>query len=49
MTQARCRAVRALSAVYRAETGAISDVLRDKHFLRKHGPEAYYGQKTPVS
>jgi L-ribulose-5-phosphate 4-epimerase len=23
----------------------ISDSLRDKHFLRKHGPEAYYGQK----
>lgn len=24
---------------------AISDALRDKHFLRKHGPTAYYGQK----
>lgn len=24
---------------------SISPVLRDKHFLRKHGPEAYYGQK----
>jgi L-ribulose-5-phosphate 4-epimerase len=24
---------------------AISDALRDKHFLRKHGPGAYYGQK----
>ena len=23
----------------------ISDALRDKHFLRKHGPDAYYGQK----
>jgi len=23
----------------------ISPVLRDKHFLRKHGPGAYYGQK----
>ncbi len=22
----------------------IADVLRDKHFLRKHGPNAYYGQ-----
>jgi L-ribulose-5-phosphate 4-epimerase len=22
----------------------ISDVLRDRHFLRKHGPGAYYGQ-----
>ena len=24
--------------------GPISNELRDKHFLRKHGPEAYYGQ-----
>jgi L-ribulose-5-phosphate 4-epimerase len=24
--------------------GAISHVLLDKHFLRKHGPKAYYGQ-----
>jgi L-ribulose-5-phosphate 4-epimerase len=24
---------------------AVSDALRDKHFLRKHGPKAYYGQK----
>jgi L-ribulose-5-phosphate 4-epimerase len=23
----------------------LPDVLRDKHFLRKHGPGAYYGQK----
>jgi L-ribulose-5-phosphate 4-epimerase len=23
----------------------ISDSLRDKHFLRKHGPKAYYGQQ----
>jgi L-ribulose-5-phosphate 4-epimerase len=23
---------------------SISDSLRDKHFLRKHGPKAYYGQ-----
>ena len=23
----------------------ISDSLRDKHFFRKHGPKAYYGQK----
>jgi len=23
----------------------ISPALRDKHFLRKHGPDAYYGQK----
>jgi len=25
---------------------SISDSLRDKHFLRKHGPKAYYGQPT---
>ena len=23
----------------------VSDSLRDKHFLRKHGPKAYYGQQ----
>ncbi|MXW65310.1 MAG: L-ribulose-5-phosphate 4-epimerase AraD [Bacteroidetes bacterium SB0662_bin_6] len=28
----------------RPEAGPIDDALRDKHFLRKHGPEAYYGQ-----
>jgi ribulose-5-phosphate 4-epimerase/fuculose-1-phosphate aldolase len=22
----------------------INDVLLDKHYLRKHGPNAYYGQ-----
>ena len=27
------------------DASAISDALRDKHFLRKHGPRAYYGQK----
>jgi len=27
------------------EASAICDALRDKHFLRKHGPKAYYGQK----
>ncbi len=26
-------------------TGAMQSVLLDKHFLRKHGPKAYYGQK----
>jgi L-ribulose-5-phosphate 4-epimerase len=25
----------------------LPDVLRDKHFLRKHGPGAYYGQRKP--
>ena len=23
----------------------LDPVLLDKHFLRKHGPDAYYGQK----
>ncbi|HEY4187457.1 MAG TPA: L-ribulose-5-phosphate 4-epimerase [Polyangia bacterium] len=27
------------------ETGAMQAALLDKHFLRKHGPKAYYGQK----
>jgi L-ribulose-5-phosphate 4-epimerase len=27
------------------ETPPISQELLDKHFLRKHGPDAYYGQK----
>ena len=29
----------------RADAPAISDALHNKHFLRKHGPDAYYGQK----
>ena len=24
----------------------IPQYILDKHFLRKHGPDAYYGQKT---
>ncbi|MEI7727989.1 MAG: L-ribulose-5-phosphate 4-epimerase AraD [Verrucomicrobiota bacterium] len=34
-------------ATYRvnAQAQPISQVLLDKHFLRKHGPTAYYGQK----
>jgi L-ribulose-5-phosphate 4-epimerase len=27
------------------KVGAIPQVLLDKHFLRKHGPKAYYGQE----
>lgn len=30
-------------------TKAISTVLLEKHFARKHGTAAYYGQKTPQS
>ncbi len=28
-----------------ADAQAIGAALHDKHFLRKHGPGAYYGQK----
>jgi L-ribulose-5-phosphate 4-epimerase len=35
-----------LTLTIRADATAISDVLRDKHFLRKHGANAYYGQKS---
>ena len=31
-----------------AKATDISTALRDKHFLRKHGPAAYYGQKGPA-
>jgi L-ribulose-5-phosphate 4-epimerase len=30
--------------VLNAESTEISDALRDRHFLRKHGKDAYYGQ-----
>jgi L-ribulose-5-phosphate 4-epimerase len=33
-----------LTITIRADAEAISETLRDKHFLRKHGPGAYYGQ-----
>lgn len=33
-----------LTVTIRADAAAISETLRDKHFLRKHGPQAYYGQ-----
>ncbi len=29
----------------RPDVGPIPQPLQDKHFLRKHGPEAYYGQE----
>jgi L-ribulose-5-phosphate 4-epimerase len=32
--------------ILRAESAAISQTLLDKHFLRKHGPSAYYGQSA---
>ena len=33
-----------LTITIRADAASISDALLDKHFLRKHGPAAYYGQ-----
>ncbi len=33
------------SVVLNPAVQPLSDVLRDKHFLRKHGSDAYYGQK----
>jgi L-ribulose-5-phosphate 4-epimerase len=33
-----------LTVTIHADVSGISATLRDKHFLRKHGPEAYYGQ-----
>lgn len=34
-----------LTVNLRADVPELSDALRNKHFLRKHGPGAYYGQK----
>jgi L-ribulose-5-phosphate 4-epimerase len=28
------------------EVVPIAEELRERHFLRKHGPDAYYGQKS---
>lgn len=35
-----------LTVTIRADAESLSDALRDKHFLRKHGSGAYYGQKS---
>lgn len=37
-----------LTITINGESTAISQALHDKHFLRKHGPAAYYGQKAHV-
>ncbi len=37
-----------LTVTIKADVAGLPQVLRDKHFLRKHGPNAYYGQNTPV-
>ncbi len=29
----------------RADTAAVADALQNRHYQRKHGPNAYYGQK----
>jgi L-ribulose-5-phosphate 4-epimerase len=36
-----------LTTTLRADVAGISDSLRHKHFSRKHGPAAYYGQPRP--
>ncbi len=36
-----------LTMTINADVRAISNSLHDKHFLRKHGPKAYYGQVRP--
>lgn len=33
-----------LTAMLEPDRGPLDAVLRDKHFARKHGPDAYYGQ-----
>jgi len=38
-----------LSIVLNPAVQPLSDVLRDKHFLRKHGSDAYYGQKKAMT
>ncbi len=35
-----------LTVTIKADVAGLPEVLRDKHFLRKHGPSAYYGQPT---
>jgi L-ribulose-5-phosphate 4-epimerase len=37
-----------LTFTIRADVEGISEALRDKHFLRKHGPTAYYGQAEKI-
>lgn len=32
----------------RSEVDALPDFIRAKHFMRKHGPNAYYGQKGRI-
>ncbi len=34
-----------LTTVLDSEAGPLAEALRDKHFQRKHGPAAYYGQR----
>ncbi len=36
-----------LTTTINADVKTISQTLHDKHFLRKHGPKAYYGQPAP--
>jgi L-ribulose-5-phosphate 4-epimerase len=38
-------AIALLTLTINPATAPISEALRDKHYFRKHGPKAYYGQK----
>jgi L-ribulose-5-phosphate 4-epimerase len=33
-----------LTTLLDADAGPLADAIREKHFGRKHGPQAYYGQ-----
>lgn len=35
-----------LTTLLDPEAGPLTDAVRDKHFQRKHGPDAYYGQHS---
>lgn len=38
-------AIGAVTLMVKAETGPVDQYLLDKHYFRKHGKDAYYGQK----
>jgi L-ribulose-5-phosphate 4-epimerase len=38
--------IAALTTILEPGAGPLADAIRDKHFSRKHGPQAYYGQTS---
>jgi L-ribulose-5-phosphate 4-epimerase len=38
--------IAALTTVLNPGAGPLAEAIRDKHFSRKHGPQAYYGQAS---